>query len=103
MMPAEVADALAEAHPTLTGAALDELAQNVDRACAAHVLYELTGGREGFRPDGFRAALYVAMSKASPDHMARIVAAFPDESLAYSVAHFVKGGRDAIRAAARRG
>ncbi|QHB37891.1 hypothetical protein SEA_OPIE_49 [Gordonia phage Opie] len=103
MMPAEVADALAEAHPTLTGAALDELAHSIDRTRAAQVLYEFTNGREGSRPDEFRAALYRAMSKAAPVNMARLVDAFPLESLAFSVAQFVPNGLAAIRAAARRG
>ena len=103
MMPAEVADALAQTHPTLSGAALDELAYGINRECAAQVLYEFTGGREGHRAGGFRVALFVAMSKADPENMARLTTAFPEEALAFSVAQYVPDGLATIRKAARRG
>ncbi|QCG77048.1 hypothetical protein SEA_EWALD_39 [Gordonia phage Ewald] len=102
-MPAEVSDALAQAHPTLSGAALDELSYAIDRECAAQVLYEFTDGREGHRAGSFRLSLFVTMSKADPENMARLTMAFPAAALAFSVGQYVPNGLDALRKAANRG
>ncbi|QBI97728.1 hypothetical protein SEA_DOGFISH_39 [Gordonia phage Dogfish] len=102
-IPGEVSDALAQTHPTLSGAALDELAYGIDRECAAQVLYEFTDGREGHRAGSFRLSLFVTMSKADPENMARLTIAFPAEALAFSVGQYVPNGLAALRKAANRG
>lgn len=98
-MPGPVQDVILQQRPEWADheVVAAELAAVVNPECAAQVLFMF--GQGGYRPGEFMTRLYAAMSAADPDNLAKLVDAFPDQGLAFSIAQFVREGTTVLAAA----
>lgn len=98
-MPAPVQEVILQQRPEWADheVVAFELAATVKPECANHVLFMF--GQGGYRPGEFMTRLYAAMSAADPDNLARLIEAFPDQGLAFSIAQFVRDGTSILAAA----